>query len=65
MRKQASELQPQPLCEDQIVETNLTSFCTGVSYQGEKGKAVVVIYLEFNQSFDSDFTLHDILYVNK
>ena len=45
MRKQDPELQPQQLCENQIVQTNLISFCGGVTCQGDKGKAVVVINL--------------------
>lgn len=64
MRKQDSELQPQPLPKDQIDQTNLISCCAGVTYEGDKRKAVVVIYLEFNSGFDSDFILHDIL-INK
>lgn len=48
MRKQDSELQPQQLCEDQIVQTNFISFWAGVTFQGDKGKAIVVIYLEFS-----------------
>lgn len=64
MRKQDPELQPQQLWEGQIVQTNLISFCAGLTCQCGQGKAIVVIYLDFSWSFDSDFTLHDIL-INK
>lgn len=48
MRKQDPELQPQQLREDQIVQTNLISFCTTVTPQDDKEKAIVVIYLDFS-----------------
>ena len=48
MRKQDPELQPQQLCENLIVQTNLISFYGGVICQGDKGKAVVIINLNFS-----------------
>lgn len=39
-KKQDPGSQPQQHCEDQMVQTDLISFCTGAASQGDKGSNI-------------------------